>query len=136
MTLPKIKILIPVLMGLTIVACAAGVQLTRETIQDPGQLLFNGYANPKVNCFHCHNGDGRGSGRGPDLAPRVSKLDDAATLNVIEKGKSFMPSFGDKTAPEERQQIAAWLRQAFGGPKAPAPVPIEAEPAAEQPTEK
>jgi Cytochrome c, mono- and diheme variants len=135
MTIPKTGILITALLALTIVACAAGMQLAREKIQDPGQLLFNGYANPQVNCFHCHNGDGRGSGRGPDLAPKVAKLDDAVILTVIEKGKSFMPSFGDKTTPEERQEIVAWLRQTFGGPQAKAPVPVEAEPV-EKPAQK
>jgi mono/diheme cytochrome c family protein len=135
MTIPKTTIVVMALSALTIVACAAGMRLTREKIQDPGQLLFNGYQNPQVNCFNCHNGDGRGSGRGPDLAPKVVKLDDAAILIVIEKGKSFMPSFGEKTTPEERQEIVTWLRQAFGGPQAKAPVPVEAEPA-EKPAQK
>jgi mono/diheme cytochrome c family protein len=121
------KMLIGVLPGLTIIACAAGVQLTRDTIKAPGQLLFNGYVKPKVNCFKCHNGDGRGAGRGPDLSPKVAKLTDTAILEVIERGEGFMPSFKDETTPQERQEIVAWLRQAFGGPQAPAPVPVEAE---------
>lgn len=133
MKLPKM--LIVVFTGLTLIACAAGVQLTRETLKDPGQLLFNGYVNPKVNCFKCHNGDGRGAGRGPDLSPKVAKLTDAAMLDAIEKGKGFMPGFKDESTPKERQEMVTWLRQAFGGPLAPAPVRVEAEPV-ETPVQK
>jgi len=124
----RVWILAPAL--LTVAACAAGVQLARERILNPGQLLFNGYANPKVNCYNCHGGDGKGSGRGPNLAARVAKLEDAAILHTIEHGKFLaMPGFDDKTTQQERLQILTWLRETFGGPNTPAPIDIQAEPA-------
>jgi mono/diheme cytochrome c family protein len=107
--------------------CAAGIQLSKESIQDPGQLLFNGYTKPEINCYHCHNGDGRGAGRGPDLAKSLAKMPDAAVLEVIAKGATFMPAFGDQLAPEEQKQILAWLRASFGGPPADSAPAIETE---------
>ena len=54
-----------------IAGCAAGVPLARQDQQDPGLLVFNGYTNPKIDCYRCHNGDGHGTGHGPDLAKAV-----------------------------------------------------------------
>lgn len=121
---------------LTAVACAAGVQLVRDKIQDPGQLLFNGYTNPKVNCFNCHGGDARGSGRGPDLSTKVPKLELAAILSTIENGATFMPAFKEKTSPEEREQIAHWLATTFGAVTAAAATPVEPEPVSDAPATK
>ncbi len=119
--------LIGVLAALLVVGCAAGVQLAKEKIQDPGQLLFNGYTKPEVNCYHCHNGDGRGSGRGPDLSKAVPKMPDAKVLEIIAQGEGFMPGFAEKLSEPERGQILAWLRSAFGGQPAAKPVEVEAE---------
>jgi len=99
-----------------VVGCAAGIQLAAGGIEDPGQRLFNGYTKPNVKCFYCHNGDGRGSGKGPDLAPDVAKMPDEAILAVIDKGTAFMPGFGDRLNDQEQKQILGWLRSAFGGP--------------------
>jgi len=110
-----------------VIGCAAGIQLARGTVQDPGQLLFNGYVKPEVNCYYCHNGDGRGAGRGPDLSKAVPKMPDAEVLKIITKGASFMPAFGDKLSEPERAQILAWLRSAFGGGSAAATKEVEAE---------
>jgi len=120
-------ILLGTLAALLLIGCAAGVQLARETLQDPGQLLFNGYTKPEVDCFRCHNGDGRGSGRGPDLSKTVSKMPDAQVIKVIVEGESFMPAFGDKLNADEQQQLLAWLRSAFGARPAAKPVEVDAE---------
>ncbi len=111
-----------VLLGLgALTACAAGVQSPRAALGDnPGALLFNGYANPEVNCFHCHNGDGAGSGRGPNLTERIPRLTDDEIVKAINKGPGFMPSFKDKLNDVEKQQLVAWLRSRFGGPGASA----------------
>lgn len=95
--------------------CAAGVQLARNGLQEPGALLFNGYARETVNCFVCHNGDGLGSGRGPSLAGPVAKLNDAALLEIINKGEGFMPAFRDRMSDDEKREVIVWLRGRFGG---------------------
>jgi mono/diheme cytochrome c family protein len=95
-------------------------------------LLFNGHTKPSVDCYRCHNGDARGSGRGPDLAKVAAAMPVEGMVAVIEKGKGFMPAFGDATTPEERQQIALWLRTTFAGPDATKPAPaVEVEPVSE-----
>jgi len=115
------------LIAVAVVGCAAGVQLAKDGIAHPGQVLFNGHANAEVDCFRCHNGNGRGSGRGPDLAPEVAKLPDAAILEIIAKGAAFMPAYGDRTSEEERRQILGWLREAFGGPAEAEAPEVDAE---------
>ena len=98
-----------------LLSSCAGVPLARESIQDPGQLLFNGYTNPEVACYRCHNGDGHGA-RGPDLAKRVPGLTDEGIKNTILDGKGFMPAHKGKIKDEEVAQIITWLRASF--PKA------------------
>ena len=100
-----------------LVACASGKQFAKAEIQDPGQLLFNGLVRAEVDCYRCHNGDGRGA-NGPDLSPVMAKMDDQAVLKIIEEGAMFMPAYKDRTTTEERGQLLAWLRASFGGPKA------------------
>ena len=119
-----------VLCALFLVGCAAGIQLAKDQISDPGQLLFNGHTKPEVDCFRCHNGDARGSGRGPDLAPVIPKMPDEVVLKIIAEGETFMPGFADKLTSEEQKQILGWLRSAFGGPK-PAAEAVEAVEAVE-----
>jgi mono/diheme cytochrome c family protein len=115
-----------VAVGVVVAGCAAGIQLTREQIQDPGQLLFNGHVRPEINCFYCHNGDGKGAGRGPDLSAKLAHMPDAAVLEIIAKGATFMPAFADRLSVEERAQILVWLRASFGGPAAAEAVEAEA----------
>jgi cytochrome c551 len=101
-------------LALVLLTACAGVPLPREQISDPGQLLFDGYTKPKVDCFHCHNGDGRGRNiKGPSLADRVPKLSDADLKSVIVTGEGLMPGFQDELSDEELGQITRWLRQAF-----------------------
>jgi len=110
-----------------VVSCA-GIQLQRDAITDPGQLLFNGHTNPAVNCYACHNGDGRGATlKGPDLSGPVAQMPDAPLLAVIEKGATFMPAFGGQTSLEERQQMVGWLRKVFGCPEGTEPESLDVE---------
>lgn len=96
-------------------AGCAGVQLTKASIEHPGQLLFNGHVKPEVNCFECHGGDGLGSMRGPSLAG-TAKMSDERVLRYIDEGDGFMPAFGDKLTADEKADLVAWLRQEFGAP--------------------
>jgi mono/diheme cytochrome c family protein len=75
----------------------------------------------------CHSGDGRGSGRGPDLSTKVPKLQLPGIVGVIESGATFMPSFKEETTLEERQQIAGWLAATFGATAPAAVSPVDAE---------
>ena len=111
----------PVVVLSALASACAGVPLPREGLSDPGQILFNGYAKPEVDCYRCHNGDGHGA-RGPDLATRVPGLTDDGIKNTIMDGKGWgMPSFKGKASDQDVAQLASWLRANFGKkPEAPA----------------
>jgi mono/diheme cytochrome c family protein len=98
--------------GLAMAGCA-GKQTPVDQVSSPGEALFNGRIKPDVNCYSCHNGDGTGTLRGPDLGKRVPKLTDAQIAQAIAEGPGFMPSFKDKVTPAEAQLITDWLRKRF-----------------------
>ncbi|MEI9937744.1 MAG: cytochrome c [Pseudomonadota bacterium] len=100
--------------ALSVVGCHTGVALPQQSLGSPGARLFNGYVKEDVNCFSCHDGDGKGA-NGPNLAERVPKLSDAAILHAIDSGPSYMPSFKNKLSDAEKHEIIAWLRRRFGG---------------------
>ena len=96
-----------------LLAACAGTQIPRDRITDPGELLFNGQVRSDINCYKCHNGDGTGSGRGPDLGKRVPSLTDQQVIAAIDDGPSIMPSFRDRLSASEKREIVAWLRHRF-----------------------
>ena len=101
---------------LALAACGApGAQLPRTDAMSPPEALFNGYTKPAVNCFHCHGGDARGSGKGPDLRPRVKGMTEAQITHVILHGHDDMPAFRGKLTDDEAAQLATWLRGKFNG---------------------
>jgi mono/diheme cytochrome c family protein len=107
---------VALVLSLCLLACA-GTPITPDRITSPGEALFNGRVKPDVNCYKCHNGDGTGTMRGPNLAKRVPGLTDQQIAQAILEGPGFMPSFKDKVDANDIAQITAWLRQRF--PKAP-----------------
>jgi cytochrome c551 len=105
-----------ILVGLSVVvvvAACAGTQIPAQRIASPGEALFNGRTREEVNCYKCHNGDGTGTWRGPNLAKRVPNLDDRAIAKTVADGPGLMPSFKGKVSDVEVEQITAWLRARF-----------------------
>jgi mono/diheme cytochrome c family protein len=98
--------------GVLAVGCA-GKQTPPDRISSPGEALFNGQTKPDVNCYKCHNGDGSGTWRGPDLGKRAPKLTDQQIVKTIMDGPGLMPSFKDKVSEVEGEAIASWLHQRF-----------------------
>jgi mono/diheme cytochrome c family protein len=96
----------------TVAACA-GTQLQSTPNEAPGEALFNGRVKEDVNCYKCHNGDGTGTMRGPNLAKRVPKLTDQEISSAIEEGPSMMPSFKGKVTDQEIAELTSWLRTRF-----------------------
>jgi mono/diheme cytochrome c family protein len=94
-------------------AGCAGTQTPTERVTSPGEALFNGRVKPDVNCYKCHNGDGAGTWRGPNLAARVPKLSDQEIAKTILEGPGLMPSFKGKVDDADIAAITAWLRQRF-----------------------
>src|ERR1022692_1729652 len=92
-------------LGLSIAGCA-GKQAPADRILSEGESLFNGRVSPDINCYKCHNGDGSGTWRGPDLAKRVPKLTDQKIVTTIMQGPGFMPSFKGKVSDAQAQEIA------------------------------
>jgi cytochrome c551 len=99
-------------LGIAVAGCA-GKQTPANRISSEGELLFNGRTSPDVNCYKCHNGDGSGTWRGPDLAKRVPNLTDQKIVTTIMKGPGFMPSFKGKVSDAQAQEIARWLHGRF-----------------------
>ncbi|HEY4187188.1 MAG TPA: cytochrome c [Polyangia bacterium] len=95
------------------VAGCAGKQTPADRISSPGEALFNGRVKPDVDCYMCHNGDGTGTLRGPDLAKRVPKLTDQQIVEAILEGPSLMPSFRGKVDDADMKAITRWLRERF-----------------------
>jgi len=98
---------------LSALSACAGTQLPADQIKSPGEALFNGRVKPEVNCYQCHNGDGSGTMRGPNLAKHVPKLTDQQIAQAIAEGPGLMPSFTGKVTDAEVQAIIAWLRTQF-----------------------
>lgn len=122
------------LVGVVVVGCSLGSQLAQSTISHPGQSLFNGYANPEVDCYRCHGGDGLGTLRGPDLSKKVPAMSDEAILKVVNEGAFGMPDFGEVLTQEQNQEILAWLRAEFGGGEQEIPS-LDVEPLSEETVE-
>jgi len=101
------------LWALAALASCAGTQRPADQIKSPGEALFNGRVKPDVNCYSCHNGDGSGTIRGPNLGKRVPKLTDQQIAQAIADGPGLMPSFKDKLTDAEVKEITAWLRTQF-----------------------
>jgi len=95
----------------------AGTQVPQTPLTPPAEALFNGRVRDDVTCYKCHNGDGTGTLRGPNLGKRVPKLTDDDIVKAIAEGPGLMPSFKGKVSEAESRQIAAWLHAKF--PKAP-----------------
>ncbi len=98
-----------------IVVSCAGTQIPKDRISDPGEMLFNGQMVSTIDCYRCHNGDGKGTWRGPNLAERVPKLTDKAIAVTIHEGPGMMPSYQGKIDDQQIAQITAWLRGRFPG---------------------
>ena len=104
-----------VLLG-TLISCA-GAQTPKDRITDPGQMLFNGQTVSGIDCYRCHNGDGTGTWRGPNLAKRVPKLSDKSIAITINEGPGMMPSYKGKIDDQQIAAITAWLRGQFPSAK-------------------
>lgn len=94
------------------VSCA-GKQTPKDGITDPGEAIFNGYAVAGVDCYKCHNADGRGTWRGANLADGVPKMTDEAIARAINEGPGMMPAFRDKLDAQQVAALTAWLRGRF-----------------------
>ena len=102
------------LVGWALSGCAPGIQFGREAITSPGQLAFNAYTPSQTRCFHCHNGDGLGSGRGPDLSTTASERTDAELRDAILKGPKRMPAYEGKISDKELDDMVQWIRERAG----------------------
>lgn len=91
----------------------AGTQIPAPRIASQAESLFNGQVRADVTCYKCHNGDGTGTLRGPNLAKRVPELTDDDIVKAIAEGPGLMPSFKDKVSDAEARELAAWLRTKF-----------------------
>lgn len=108
----KLLVVSLVVVSLAASSCA-GIPLPKDTLTDPGALLFNGYVRPAVDCYACHNGDGKGA-RGPSLAREVRETSAEKLAAIIRKGPGPMPAYGaDVLSDDELGQLVSWLKATF-----------------------
>jgi len=91
----------------------AGKQTPRDRITDPGELIYNGLVVSGVDCYKCHNADGKGTWRGAILAEGVPKITEAAITKAINEGPGMMPAFKGKLDAEQVAALTTWLRGRF-----------------------
>ncbi len=82
---------------------------TRESIDDPGQLLFNGYVHESVDCYACHGGAGTGTWKGANLVGIGAREDRAEIEKSIRSGPGIMPAYEGKLTAVEMNEIIDWL---------------------------
>src|SRR5664279_1510555 len=102
--------------AIALIACA-GKQTPKDSISDPGQMLFNGQVSSTIDCYKCHGGDGSGTWKGPNLGERVPKLSDEGITKAILEGPGMMPSFKGKIDDQQIAAITAWLRGKYPSTK-------------------
>jgi mono/diheme cytochrome c family protein len=100
-----------------VAGCASGSRLPQQQIASPGESVFNGYETEKANCYECHGGEAQGVGAYPDLGERVPNLSDEEIMKAVNEGPGMMPSFRDELTEEQKENVVAWLREKFGGPR-------------------
>ncbi len=94
--------------GLMLSGCLTS-RVAQPEIQGRGHALFNGYLNPKADCYRCHGGDAQGGLGGPNLAV-VRRYTDQEILEEIDEGPSRMPAYRELLSEEEKRLIVEWLR--------------------------
>lgn len=76
---------------------------TADTATEPdGGALYTAV------CAGCHDIDGTGTGRGPDITAEVDRLSDAQIVEVILEGEGRMPA--QSVTEAEAEAIVAWIR--------------------------
>ncbi len=93
-------------------------------INDPGQLLYLGYAKKEVNCARCHGTAGEGGQDAPDIRNAFEEYSETDILFFIEngkgEGKNAMPALQGKVTDQEIQHVLKFLRTLKPQPGQPA----------------
>jgi len=97
-----------ILLASLVAGCSAS-PAARDSIADPGQLLFNGYTHKNVDCYSCHAGDATGTWKGPNLVHSAAKKPREKLAKAIRKGPGIMPAFKDKLTDPEVGEILDWI---------------------------
>ncbi|MDQ3266513.1 MAG: cytochrome c [Myxococcota bacterium] len=94
--------------GLLLSGCLIS-RVAQSEIQGRGHALFNGYLNPKADCYRCHGGNAQGGLTGPNLEV-VRRYTDQEIIEEIDEGPSRMPAYRELLSEEEKRLIVEWLR--------------------------
>ena len=77
-------------------------------VTESGDASRNGAAVYLAACASCHGADRRGIDRAPSLRDAGTRLSGEQIHQIIDRGRGFMPSFGN-LAEAEKQAVIAYL---------------------------
>ena len=83
-----------------------------------GAAVFSG-----SGCRHCHTIHNVGGHKGPDLSDAGKRIPKAAMRQQIVHGSKVMPAFGEVLAPDEINDLIAYLHSCREKPAKEAPAP-------------
>ncbi|MCU0501309.1 MAG: c-type cytochrome [Anaerolineae bacterium] len=100
---------------------AVGYAWTLHTSADE---LAAGKAIYEKQCVTCHGPDGKGKAPTPDLTDftKTSAASQKAWSDLLAKGRSTMPAFGDKLNQTEQRAVLEYARSLSFGPMVRAPL--------------
>jgi len=101
---------------LLIAACASFALASSRSQRERGAAVFE-----VSGCQHCHTIHQVGGHKGPDLSGVGRRRSKAGLRQQIEHGSKVMPAFGDVLAPDEINDLIAYLHSCREKPGKAAP---------------
>lgn len=90
--------------SLLIVACSSFAVASSGNQRTRGAAVFQ-----TTGCQHCHTIHSVGGHKGPDLSGVGRRKSNAELRQQILKGSNVMPAFGEVLAPDELNDLIAYL---------------------------
>src|SRR5579863_858525 len=101
---------------LLVLACASFAFASSHNKRERGAAVFQA-----TGCQHCHTINKVGGHKGPDLSDVGKQMPKSAMRQQILNGSKVMPSFKDVLAPDEINDLVAYLHSCRQKPPEPAP---------------
>ena len=103
---------------LLVLACTSFAFASSHSKRERGAAVFQ-----TNGCQHCHMMNNVGGHRGPNLSDVGKRMPKSAMRQQILNGSKVMPSFKDVLAPDEINDLIAYLHSCRAKPAEPPPPP-------------